>query len=77
MKLKWLRNFLKGCSLTTALFVFTACYGTPQGLDPEPINETATEQVTEQEGEAVEENAAATSEVNLAEEGQDNLGQAE
>ena len=28
-----IRNFLKGCSLTTALFVFQACYGTAQGLD--------------------------------------------
>lgn len=27
--MKWFRNFLKGCSLTGALFVFQACYGTP------------------------------------------------
>ncbi len=27
--MKWLRNILKGCSLTGALFVFQACYGTP------------------------------------------------
>ena len=27
--MKWLHNFLKGCSLTGALFVFQACYGTP------------------------------------------------
>ena len=33
MKYRLLRNFLKGCSLTTALFVFQACYGTAQGLD--------------------------------------------
>ena len=28
--MKWLHNLLKGASLTTALFVFQACYGTPQ-----------------------------------------------
>ncbi len=27
---KWFRNLLKGISLTGALFVFQACYGTPQ-----------------------------------------------
>ena len=26
------RNFLKGASLTTALFIFQACYGTREGL---------------------------------------------
>lgn len=29
---KWLRNIVKGVSLTSALFVFQACYGTPQDL---------------------------------------------
>ena len=28
--MKWLHNLLKGLSLTTALFVFQACYGTPE-----------------------------------------------
>ena len=28
--MKWFRNFLKGLSLTSALFVVQACYGTPQ-----------------------------------------------
>ena len=28
--MKWLHNLLKGASLTTALFVFQACYGVPQ-----------------------------------------------
>ena len=28
--MKWLRNLFKGASLTTALFIFQACYGTPQ-----------------------------------------------
>jgi len=30
--MKWLHNILKGASLTGALFVFQACYGTPQTL---------------------------------------------
>lgn len=29
---KLFRNFLKGASLTTALFIFQACYGTPPGM---------------------------------------------
>ncbi|MBO7071001.1 MAG: hypothetical protein J6W09_06890 [Bacteroidales bacterium] len=28
--MKWLHNLLKGISLTGALFVFQACYGSPQ-----------------------------------------------
>mgnify|MGYP007102102366 CR=1 FL=1 len=28
--MKWFRNLIKGLSLTGALFVFQACYGTPQ-----------------------------------------------
>ena len=28
--MKWLHNILKGASLTTALFIFQACYGAPQ-----------------------------------------------
>ena len=28
--MKWLRNILKGATLSTALFIFQACYGTPQ-----------------------------------------------
>lgn len=27
---RWFRNLLKGISLTGALFVFQACYGSPQ-----------------------------------------------
>ncbi len=30
MKRKWIRKFFSGLSLTTALFVFQACYGTEQ-----------------------------------------------
>ena len=33
--MKWLHNLLKGLSLTAALFVFQACYGTPEGLEPD------------------------------------------
>lgn len=35
MKRSWIRNIVGGLSFTTALFVFQACYGTPQdfGLD--------------------------------------------
>ena len=32
LPMKWLHNLLKGFSLTTALFIFQACYGTPDGL---------------------------------------------
>ena len=31
--MNWLRNILKGISLSSALFVFQACYGTPQWLN--------------------------------------------
>lgn len=55
MKFRWFRNFLKGCSLTTALFVFTACYGTPQGYKmEEPVDED------EVVAEAPEQDSAAT-----------------
>ena len=35
--MKWLRNILKGASLTTALFIFQACYGTPEWLHDEDV----------------------------------------
>lgn len=35
--MKRLRNFLKGASLTTALFIFQACYGTPIGIVDIPL----------------------------------------
>ena len=50
---KWLRNLLKGVSLTAALFVFQACYGTPVAM-PETVDEN-TELVEESEGEDVAE----------------------
>lgn len=30
--MKWLHNLLKGFSLTAALFIFQACYGSPEWL---------------------------------------------
>lgn len=33
MKRKWFRNIIGGLSLTSVLFVFQACYGTPQDFD--------------------------------------------
>lgn len=35
MKKKWIRKLIGGLSFTSALFIFQACYGTPQdfGLD--------------------------------------------
>ncbi len=36
---KIIRNILKGVSLTGALFVFQACYGTPQALDSVPFED--------------------------------------
>jgi len=38
--MKWLHKLLKGMSLTAALFVFQACYGTPAGY-PDAWEETA------------------------------------
>ena len=67
MKYRWIRNFLKGCSLTTALFVFTACYGTPTGAPVEPEEEIVSE-VTDQDSNAVvEEDAALNVDASLTE----------
>lgn len=30
---KWIRNILKGTSLSAALFIFQACYGMPRGFE--------------------------------------------
>lgn len=53
---KLIRNILRGCSLTAALFVFEACYGTPPVKDY-PLEEgeetTDTKSVDEASGEAV------------------------
>jgi len=45
---KWLHRALKGASLTTALFVFQACYGTPPGpFDYEELQAEEMELVAE------------------------------
>jgi hypothetical protein len=44
---KWLHRALKGASLTTALFVFQACYGTPPGPYMEEMEATDVELVEE------------------------------
>ena len=40
----WIHRILKGASLTTALFVFQACYGTPI---PDPQDQLSFEEETE------------------------------
>lgn len=51
--MKWLRNILKGVSLTAALFVFQACYGAPQvpeeELDMAQVETKAEEAPAEEE----------------------------
>ena len=44
---KWIHRALKGASLTTALFVFQACYGTPPGPYMEEMETTDVELVEE------------------------------
>ena len=55
--MKWLRNILKGVSLTAALFVFQACYGAPQIPEEEAgqaMVETKAEEVPAEEDAAAE-----------------------
>lgn len=55
---KWIHRALKGASLTTALFVFQACYGTPPVLDNDALeldNETELVEETVAEEEAAAE----------------------
>ena len=56
--MKVIRKLLKGLSLTSALFVFQACYGTPQtgniGIDePVPAEEQPAESASAEESAAV------------------------
>ena len=44
------RNFLKGASLTTALFIFQACYGTPQGMEDYPETVACFQVVSSEDG---------------------------
>jgi len=55
---KWLHRALKGASLTTALFVFQACYGTPPGPYMEEMETTEVELV--EDGVAAEDAAEET-----------------
>jgi len=45
--MKWLHNLLKGMSLTAALFVFQACYGTPPGYPADLVDEEVVEATVE------------------------------
>ena len=38
--MKWLHNLLKGASLTTALFIFQACYGVPDAWTDEYVGDS-------------------------------------
>jgi hypothetical protein len=38
--MKWLHNLMKGASLTTALFIFQACYGTPEWMNDRDVSIT-------------------------------------
>ncbi len=51
---KWIHRALKGLSLTTALFVFQACYGTPV---PDPQDQLRFEDETELVDQQVAEDA--------------------
>jgi len=35
MSQKWIRRVIGGLSFTSALFIFQACYGTPQDIEPD------------------------------------------
>ena len=55
---KWIHRALKGASLTTALFVFQACYGTPPSFDGEypegePVELVEEETPAPEDGEVV------------------------
>ena len=39
MKKNWIRKIVGGLSLTSVLFVFQACYGTPQDFEPDLLIE--------------------------------------
>ena len=51
--MKWIHNLLKGMSLTAALFVFQACYGTPPGYPDDFFMEEAVETMTDPADELV------------------------
>ena len=51
--MKWIHNLLKGMSLTAALFVFQACYGTPPGNPEEFFTEEPVETLANPAADAV------------------------
>jgi len=51
--MKWIHNLLKGMSLTAALFVFQACYGTPPGYPDDFFTEEAVETLADPADELV------------------------
>ena len=53
--MKWIHNLLKGMSLTAALFVFQACYGTPPGYPDDFFSEEAIETLSDPADEFVPE----------------------
>lgn len=65
---KWLHRALKGASLTTALFVFQACYGTPPGPyeELEAVDETELVEVEEAVPEAPAQTLEAEAEAEAA-----------
>jgi len=55
---KWIHHVLKGASLTAALFVFQACYGTPPA--PYELPEEEGSAVVDEQGTKAAEEAAET-----------------
>lgn len=51
---KWIHRGLKGLSLTTALFVFQACYGTPMTAPEDDLMVTEETELVEQTAQAEE-----------------------
>ena len=67
--MKWLHNLLKGLSLTAALFVFQACYGTPPGYPDaweEPVEEATVSEAEELQAPVLEAEEPEVTEINAA-----------
>lgn len=67
---KWIHHVLKGASLTAALFVFQACYGTPPAPYELPDEEGSA--VVDEQGTKAAEEAGETAE-NAAREAVENV----
>ena len=46
MKSNWIRTIIGGLSFTSALFIFQACYGTPQDFEPDLLLEGQVKSLT-------------------------------